>query len=220
MRCRWYVFSLYTQSLRNIISCSPTSITTADRRPIDPPPIVQLRVIDHNRRSNKSSSNNPNPNHPSVPQRSSESPSPQPHHLHPHPHAHPHSGGGHGPGVGAGAGGSDDGHIDASMLTPAGVGGTLGGPGGFGQTYLQNPYYFMFASLAKPDEDIELHWMKVCHSFLFSSCACSVLDVRSSRSTSTRLFRVARCIPWDPHTSPTWLLLVSLGFSVRVRVYA
>ncbi|EIM80230.1 uncharacterized protein STEHIDRAFT_68625 [Stereum hirsutum FP-91666 SS1] len=84
--------------LRNIISCSPTSITTADRRPIDPPPIVQLRVIDHNRRSNKSSSNNPNPNHPSVPQRSSESPSPQPHHLHPHPHAHPHSGGGHGPG--------------------------------------------------------------------------------------------------------------------------
>jgi hypothetical protein len=38
------------------------------------------------------------------------------------------------------------------MLTPAGFG---GGP------FLQNPYYFMFASLAKPDDDTELHWMKV-----------------------------------------------------------
>ncbi|KAH9957504.1 velvet factor-domain-containing protein [Russula dissimulans] len=37
------------------------------------------------------------------------------------------------------------------MLTPAGFG---GGP------FLQNPYYFMFASLAKPDDDTELHWMK------------------------------------------------------------
>jgi hypothetical protein len=25
---------------------------------------------------------------------------------------------------------------------------------------LHNPYYFMFASLAKPDEDVELHWLK------------------------------------------------------------
>lgn len=34
------------------------------------------------------------------------------------------------------------------------------------QSFLQNPYYFMFASLAKPDEDVELHWLKVrvlCH---------------------------------------------------------
>ena len=38
------------------------------------------------------------------------------------------------------------------MLTPAGFG---AGP------FLQNPYYFMFASLAKPDDDTELHWMKV-----------------------------------------------------------
>jgi len=28
------------------------------------------------------------------------------------------------------------------------------------QSFLQNPYYFMFASLAKPDEDVELHWLK------------------------------------------------------------
>ena len=33
------------------------------------------------------------------------------------------------------------------------------------QSFLQNPYYFMFASLAKPDEDVELHWLKVsCQS--------------------------------------------------------
>jgi Velvet factor len=46
------------------------------------------------------------------------------------------------------------------MLTPAGFG---GGP------FLQNPYYFMFASLAKPDDDTELHWMKVCVLFAGSA---------------------------------------------------
>jgi hypothetical protein len=29
------------------------------------------------------------------------------------------------------------------------------------QSFLQNPYYFMFASLAKPDDDAELHRLKV-----------------------------------------------------------
>jgi hypothetical protein len=33
----------------------------------------------------------------------------------------------------------------------------------YAQSYLQNPYYFMFASLAKPDDDAELHWLKVCN---------------------------------------------------------
>lgn len=33
---------------------------------------------------------------------------------------------------------------------------------GYAQSFLQNPYYFMFASLAKPDDDAELHWLKVC----------------------------------------------------------
>ncbi|KAF8214523.1 hypothetical protein K438DRAFT_1955569 [Mycena galopus ATCC 62051] len=28
------------------------------------------------------------------------------------------------------------------------------------RAFLQNPYYFMFASLAKPDDDTELHWLK------------------------------------------------------------
>jgi hypothetical protein len=32
---------------------------------------------------------------------------------------------------------------------------------GYAQNFLQNPYYFMFASLAKPDDDAELHWLKV-----------------------------------------------------------
>ena len=40
--------------------------------------------------------------------------------------------------------------IDASMLTPS----------GFGAGYLQNPYYFMYASLASPDRDEELHLLK------------------------------------------------------------
>jgi hypothetical protein len=29
------------------------------------------------------------------------------------------------------------------------------------QSFLQNPYYFMFASLAKLDDDAKLHWLKV-----------------------------------------------------------
>ena len=31
----------------------------------------------------------------------------------------------------------------------------------YAQSFLQNPYYFMFASLARPDDDAELHWLKV-----------------------------------------------------------
>jgi len=41
----------------------------------------------------------------------------------------------------------------------------------YAQSYLQNPYYFMFASLAKPDDDAELHWLKVC---IFSVSCISV----------------------------------------------
>jgi hypothetical protein len=99
----------------------------ADRRPIDPPPIVQLRVID------KARKNLPSP-----------SPSPPPHQQQ-QPPAHPHAPAPHSHESSA--------PLDTSMLTPAGFGG--GGP------FLQNPYYFMFASLAKPDDDTELHWMKV-----------------------------------------------------------
>jgi hypothetical protein len=108
----------------------------ADRRPIDPPPIVQLRVID------KARKNLPSP---------SPSPPPTQHHQQPpsHPHAQQHA---HESSV----------PLDTSMLTPAGFG---AGP------FLQNPYYFMFASLAKPDDDTELHWMKVRSDYSSSSAS-------------------------------------------------
>ncbi|KAF8346679.1 velvet factor-domain-containing protein [Amanita rubescens] len=82
-----------------------------DRRPIDPPPIVQLRVID--------------PSKPSTPRRRTFS-----------------------------ASGSDPDsppHLDPSSSRDA---------VSYTQCYLQNPYYFMFASLAKADDDAELHWLK------------------------------------------------------------
>jgi hypothetical protein len=40
---------------------------------------------------------------------------------------------------------------------------------------LQNPYYFMYASLSKPDEDVELHWLKVnprLYPFTCIVCKC------------------------------------------------
>ncbi|KAF7321175.1 Velvet domain-containing protein [Mycena chlorophos] len=76
----------------------------ADRRPIDPPVIVQLRVID-----------------PSAPP----------------------------------AAEGDDNDKDVSDDEPP-----YGNLAGYAQSFLQNPYYFMFASLAKPDDDTELHWLK------------------------------------------------------------
>jgi len=64
------------------------------------------------------------------------------------------------------------------MLTPA----------GFGQTYLQNPYYFMFASLAKPEDDVELHWMKVfpfSHASIFESSLLYTITKVFNSPTST-----------------------------------
>ncbi|KAF6750403.1 velvet factor-domain-containing protein [Ephemerocybe angulata] len=83
----------------------------ADRRPIDPPPIVQLRVIDPSQgeRRRRGSTNGSPPGSP-TPSSSSRQ--------------------------------QDD--SDNS----------------YAQSFLQNPYYFMFASLAKPDDDTELHWLK------------------------------------------------------------
>jgi Velvet factor len=134
--------SLGSASRCTRVELTPTDflpVYPADRRPIDPPPIVQLRVIDKARKNLPSPSPSPPP--------------PQHHQQPPHPHAHVHE---------------SSGPLDTSMLTPAGFG---GGP------FLQNPYYFMFASLAKPDDDTELHWMKVCycapHHFLPSSAAYS-----------------------------------------------
>ena len=54
------------------------------------------------------------------------------------------------------------------------------GPNPRSQSYLQNPYYFMFAALAKPDEDVELHWLKVCIC-LFRSCSRFFVPLGGSR---------------------------------------
>jgi len=35
-------------------------------------------------------------------------------------------------------------------------------------SFLQNPYYFMYASLAQPDEDVEIHWFNVRAPFFGS----------------------------------------------------
>ena len=105
----------------------------ADRRPIDPPPIVQLRVID------KARKNLPSPS-PSPPPPTQHHQQQQPPSSHPHAQQQQQQHESSGP-------------LDTSMLTPAGFGAS---------PFLQNPYYFMFASLAKPDDDTELHWMKVC----------------------------------------------------------
>ena len=125
----------------------------ADRRPIDPPPIVQLRVIDKARKDLPS----PSPSPPPASQHHQQAPS--------HTHA-----------------GSQHTHesstpLDTSMLTPAGFGGA--GP------FLQNPYYFMFASLAKPDDDTELHWMKVrCLVLFLPRAHCSCPPYSHHRSSS------------------------------------
>ncbi|KXN90765.1 hypothetical protein AN958_03652 [Leucoagaricus sp. SymC.cos] len=96
----------------------------ADRRPIDPPPIVQLRVIDSSSSTSASTATNSSaPSHtpPSTP---------PPHTTTTHSHYPNHE-----------PGPPPD-------------------PAAYAQSYLQNPYYFMFASLAKPDDDAELHWLK------------------------------------------------------------
>jgi hypothetical protein len=128
----YFPFSIFFLCGHGMGSLTLAGSLAADRRPIDPPPIVQLRVID------KARKNLPSP---------SPSPPPTQHHQQPtpHPHAQQHTHESTGP-------------LDTSMLTPAGFG---AGP------FLQNPYYFMFASLAKPDDDTELHWMKVCLDYFF-----------------------------------------------------
>ncbi|KAF8214542.1 velvet factor-domain-containing protein [Mycena galopus ATCC 62051] len=97
----------------------------ADRRPIDPPVIVQLRVIDPAALSSYS--------HPA----SSSSAGP--------PSSSPSRDRENGPQDSANADSDDPPY---TKLTS------------YAQSFRQNLYYVMFASLAKPDEDTELHWLK------------------------------------------------------------
>lgn len=92
--------------LSNLPGSEANGISAADRRPIDPPPIVQLRVVDPTRRA--SSGNNTDD---STAESSPSYSDPEAEHA-------------------------------------------------YSQSYLQNPYYFMFACLAKPDDEAELHWLK------------------------------------------------------------
>ena len=98
----------------------------ADRRPIDPPPIVQLRVIDPSAPSQAANANNATP---SQRRRNSSATTPP----------------------GSPSPSASSRHLPEAQESDA----------GYGQSFLQNPYYFMFASLAKPDDDAELHWLKV-----------------------------------------------------------
>lgn len=104
----------------HFLSSFDPSYSLADRRPIDPPPIVQLRVIDPALQSGNPIASSSNTRRDNVPESDSGSPAPR-------------SFGDDGP--------------DATT---------------FSQSFLQNPYYFMFACLARPDDDAELHWLKVC----------------------------------------------------------
>jgi len=107
-----------------------TSSLSADRRPIDPPPIVQLRVIDPVAQQGSSSTTTPSRRRRDSSSASAPgSPTPSSSST-----ARPHS----------------DEAIEAAS---------------YAQSFLQNPYYFMFASLARPDDDNELHWLKVGLNF-------------------------------------------------------
>ncbi|KAF8214434.1 hypothetical protein K438DRAFT_879889 [Mycena galopus ATCC 62051] len=93
----------------------------ADRRPIDPPVIVQLRVI--HPAASSSSSHPASSSSAGPPSRDREN-APQ-----------------------------DSATADSDALPYTNL--TF-----YAQSFRQNPYCFMFASLAKPDEDTELHWLK------------------------------------------------------------
>ncbi|KAF9257900.1 hypothetical protein L218DRAFT_772041 [Marasmius fiardii PR-910] len=152
----------------------------ADRRPIDPPPIVQLRVIDpfggqgQHRHSNStspaSSSSGPPKSRASLSRSGSPTPSAAA--------AVPGGGGEERRGGDEGDGedvnmdsdsketsrektwsGEDDSDPSEEMEKDR-EGSTQTHGYAHSSSYLQNPYYFMFASLAKPDDDVELHWLK------------------------------------------------------------
>lgn len=156
MWCRWQGYVLPYNCHHQLSS----RFSLADRRPIDPPPIVQLRVIDPS--TSNAPSSNPNPPRRRRTSSTGSAPgSPTPSassryvpidrvaqafltilRHHPDPD-------------------SSDRHADPSTPSAAVANGRGDNAAGYAQSFLQNPYYFMFASLAKPDDDAELHWLKV-----------------------------------------------------------
>ena len=66
---------------------------------------------------------------------------------------------------------------------------TGAGPSSPSQSFLQNPYYFMFASLAKPDEDVELHWLKVSLASGYAMvCARKQAHIRRETCGGARIY--------------------------------
>ena len=145
------------------------AFSVADRRPIDPPPIVQLRVIDpvaqqsgtlttpSRKRRNSSSGSAPGSPTPSAASTA---------------RVHP------------------DDPIDAAS---------------YAQSFLQNPYYFMFASLARPDDDAELHWLKVKTSHQHQG---TITDSTFSRTVE----RDVRPVQW----SRPCIILKTLSITMKV----
>jgi len=102
----------------------------ADRRPIDPPPIIQLRVLDPSASSSSRRPTGSSPDSTLTSPKSESSPSSR-------------------HGATSTSPTDDQSAVKNSVASPQ-----------FPPNFLQNPYYFMFASLAKPDDDTELHWLK------------------------------------------------------------
>ena len=147
-------------------------ISVADRRPIDPPPIVQLRVIDPVAQQSGASST------PSRKRRNSSSGS---------------APGSPTPSATSTARAHPDDPIDTAS---------------YAQSFLQNPYYFMFASLARPDDDAELHWLKVNSSINIKAHTTDI-DISFSRTVE----RGARLAQW----SRPCIILKTLNTTTKVR---
>lgn len=150
---------------------------TADRRPIDPPIIVQLRVIDP--AASPSSSTASSASSSSTASTSSQPPTSSSPHSEdtdePTPRASP-----------------TPTHSTSSPTSPGLKGDDAeANLAGYAQSFLQNPYYFMFASLAKPDDDKELHWLKVCLRVFYFPLFFSGALIPSLSRTAGRAVRPA-----------------------------
>ncbi len=151
-------------------------MVVADRRPIDPPPIVQLRLIDHAARRPPGHSSPSRASSPGGYLSRSLSRFAVSHvnvfiditSLSAHRNYY------------ACSFISNSVHIFSSSytyespITGAGSSSNSNSSPLSSQSFPQNPYYFMFASLAKPDEDVETHWTKVTSVILVSD-PCALL---------------------------------------------
>jgi hypothetical protein len=142
-------------------------VCLADRRPIDPPPIIQLRVLDPTASSPTRRPTGSSPDSTLTSPTSESSPTSR-FFVSPAPYIKSQILFRHGA---ASTSPTDDQTV---------VKNSVSGPQ-YPPNFLQNPYYFMFASLAKPDDDAELHWLKVCPPPHFT-CVFSWVFISTGRS--------------------------------------